>query len=324
MNFFHNIVKEKIIIGKSSNIHNTNALNIAFGIDENFVIGMGVLMYSMLKHSNKTLVFHIFTDNILPCDIDRIKELINNHTNASAIIYKINPQNFYKLHTHFTWSHAMYYRFLVQECLDPLPKKVLYLDADIICLRDFEEIFSIKNDKVICAVAEDNSMVKYAKKSFSFEGEKYFNSGMLMINTEDWQKNDISNKAIKLLNEFQYKYCDQDVLNKLLYNKTKFIDKKYNNIYHMAADTHTIDENTIFLHLSGSVKPWQEWGKYHPLTKMWLKYMKESPWQDFEIIKPRTYKQAKFMARQAKRSGHIVESIVWYLKYATWKIVGRK
>ena len=322
MNFFENIILKKQILGNQNLLYDKNSKHIAFGIDANFTIGTGVLIYSILQHNKGNMVFHILTDGIYDEDIQRFDSLTKKYTNISIIIYHVNPDKFTELPTFFTWSQAMYYRFLVSEILSSDIEVVLYLDSDILCLDTFNELFEKKFSNSIAGVVSDNSsMLEYAKKYFRLNGKYYFNSGFLVINLKDWRKNEISKKAIEALrNKNNFKYYDQDVLNILLENKTILLEKKYNTIYHLADMKNTIDSNTVFLHYSGSVKPWQAWGQYHFLTLLWLKYKNNSPWKDVPIFQPQTYKQAKFMARTLKRNKKYISSVYWYLKYSLWKI----
>ena len=87
MDFFKNIILKKEIFGNNKLIEDTTSLHIAFGIDANFTIGTGVLIYSILQHNNNNMVFHIFTDSIYPEDVSRFKELTYKANNISIIIY---------------------------------------------------------------------------------------------------------------------------------------------------------------------------------------------------------------------------------------------
>lgn len=321
MDFFKDIIFKKQILGNENLISDKNSFHFAFGIDSNFTIGTGVLIYSILEHNNANMVFHIFTDSIYDDDISRFTEL-TNHNNISIIIYYVNPKNFSNLPIFFTWSQAMYYRFIISKILYNITDNVLYLDSDILCLNSLNKLFKQTLSNNIAGVVSDhNNMLNYAKKAFNLNSNYYFNSGFLIINLINWEKHNISNEAISLLlNKNNFKYYDQDVLNLLLANKTLLLANKYNTIYHLADMNTPIPDDTIFLHYSGSVKPWQAWGQYHFLTPLWLKYKNNSPWKDIPIFQPKTYKQAKFMARMSYRNKKFVEFIYWYIKYSLWKI----
>ena len=322
MDFFKNIILKKEILGNNKLIEDTTSIHIAFGIDANFTIGTGVLIYSILQHNNNNIVFHIFTDSIYPEDISRFKELTYKANNISIIIYYVNSNKFSTLPIFFTWSQSMYYRFIISKLLYNITDNILYLDSDILCLNSFENLFHQNFSSNIAGVVSDHdSMLNYAQKAFNLNSNYYFNSGFLIINLINWEKNNISDKAISLLlNKNNFKYYDQDVLNLLLANKTLLLEKKYNTIYHLADMNTPISNDTIFLHYSGSVKPWQSWGQYHFLTPLWLKYKNNSPWKNVPILQPQTYKQAKFMTRMSYRNKKFIKSIYWYIKYSFWKI----
>lgn len=71
MDFFKNIILKKEILGNNKLIEDTTSIHIAFGIDANFTIGTGVLIYRILQHNDDNMVFHIFTDSIYDEDISR-------------------------------------------------------------------------------------------------------------------------------------------------------------------------------------------------------------------------------------------------------------
>lgn len=326
MNFFENIILKKQILGNKKLLTDKNSKHIAFGIDANFTIGTGVLIYSILQHNKDNMVFHIFTDDMCIEDIQRFNELSNSYINITIIIYYVNSKKFADLPTFFTWSQAMYYRFIISEVLFDTIDVVLYLDSDILCLNSFGELFE-KNfyNNIAGVVSDSDDMLKYARKNFNLNSMYYFNSGFLIIDLKNWRKNNISERAVKALKEKnKFKYYDQDVLNILLENKTILFEKKYNTIYHLADMKSKIDSDTVFLHYSGSVKPWQAWGQYHFLTPVWLKYKDKSPWKNIPIFQPKTYKQAKFMARTLKRNKKYFLAIYWFFKYSLWKILSKK
>lgn len=322
MDFFKNIILKKDVLGNAALIEQPGSLHIAFGIDANFTIGTGALIYSILQHNKANFVFHIFTDNIYREDILRFQQLCTANSNICINIYCVNPQNFSALPTFFTWSQAMYYRFLISEGLPKNVDTVLYLDSDILCLQDFTELFSHRfADKIAAVVPDSPYMIEYAKQNFDFQNPYYFNSGFMLINLQNWRKNDISAKAIELLlQKNNFKFYDQDVLNLLLTGYTDTLPKKYNTVYHLADMNENIAKDTVFLHYSGSVKPWQLWGQYHFLTPLWLRYKNASPWKDMPIARPSNYKQAKFMARMSRRNDKLLTSLYWYTKYSLWKL----
>lgn len=322
MKILKNIILKKIVFGNEVLLNNASTFHIAFGIDNNFIIGTGVLIYSILQQTKHNISFHIFTDSISDDDIFYFKSLCTEYSNIIVNIYYLNPQKFNQLPTFYIWSKAIYYRFLISKYLSSKIDIVLYLDSDILCLNNFDSLFQIDLKKYIACVVPDNPyMLDYAKINFNLQTPYYFNSGFMLINLKNWEENHISEQAFKLLTQKnKFKYFDQDVLNILLANKTIPLEKKYNTIYRLADMRNSISENTIFLHYTGSTKPWQAWGQYHKLTPLWLNFKNNSPWKNIPIMQPKTYKQAKFMAKNLKRNNKVLLSFKWYLKYSLLKI----
>lgn len=320
MNFFTDMIKAKKNIANKIDL--SDSMNIAFGIDAHFALGMGVLMSSIIKNNpSATIVFHVFTDKLISDDISHLAALGRAHRNIAIYIYYIDSTKFKNFSTIFIWSQATYYRFIVSKELLGKTNRFLYLDADMICLNSLEKLFKINlQDNLVAAVADYESMVSYAKKSLNFTGSKYFNAGSLLIDVNKWNAAKISDRAIALLLQNDYKFCDQDVLNLLLVNKVLFLPVCYNTIYHLADMKNNIATNTALLHYSGSVKPWQRWGQFHQLTSLWHKYQKSSPWANVPVQEARTYKQAKFMARTMKRTGNYSGWLQWSTLYIIWKI----
>ena len=60
------------------------------------------------------------------------------------------------------------------------------------------------------------------------QGECYFNAGMLVINLQNWRKENITNKCIDYLNKYDVAFPDQDVLNMVLFDRVKFVSVSWN------------------------------------------------------------------------------------------------
>ncbi len=321
MDFFVDVIKAKKNIANKIDL--ANSMNIAFGIDESFVMGMGVLMVSIIENNpSSAIAFHVFTDRLRSEDINRLAILGQRYKNVAVYIYYINDDKFKDFSTSFIWSKAIYYRFIICRELSGVANKCMYLDSDMLCLGSLEKLFKMSfKYKTALVVPDYDNMVDYAKANIGFEGEQYFNSGFMLIDIKRWNRSKISEQAIEILmQDNNFKYPDQDVLNLLLNDKAVFLPRCYNTIYHLADMKENIADDTVFIHYSGSVKPWQRWGQFHFLTPLWLKYQKDSPWAGESIQEPQTYKQAKFMARTMKRIGNNSEWLKWLSLYGVWKL----
>lgn len=320
-----NFIKKQLIYGKQY-IKNDN-FHIVFGIDNDFVRPMGVTMTSIvLNNLEENIVFHIITKYMNEKGLVYLKNFANKY-NKTIFIYFINDSIFCNLPTTSHITNAMYNRFLIPELLKDMTDKVLYLDADIICLNNIMSLKDIifKNDTIVAVVEETNDYVVQTQiNKLGLQRNRYFNSGMLYINIPKWLKFNINNKLLIALREqTELKFPDQDVLNIVLENKCQYIDKKYNYTFDVRYKTnryiYDLPDDIVFLHYVGRYKPWQKWCM-HPLREKFLTYAKQSLWKDIPLDEPKSYKQMKNMGKSYAIYHHRWKSLYWYLKYTLAKI----
>ena len=287
---------------------------------------MGVLMTSIVVNNSKeNIVFHIITRNI---DTEQLKYLasFSNKYFIDINIYIIDSNYFKNLPTTSYISQATYNRFLIPLLLKGITSKVLYLDADIICLGNIKQIFNIKLDNITAGVIEEsnNYVVQQQIKNLELQSNKYFNAGVLYINIDRWIERDINAKIINIINtRNNLEFMDQDILNIVLEDDCKYIDKIYNYTfdvrYKINRYVYDLPKNIVFLHYVGKFKPWQEWC-LHPAREFFREYAIKSLWKDIPWSKPVTYKDMKNMALSYKIYKYKLKSIYWYLRYAIKKI----
>lgn len=279
-----------------------------------------------MHNENKNFVFHVFTDGIQQSDIDRLAKLTQVYPNIMVKIYYLDKASINDLPTGFVWTIAIYYRFIISEELYGIVDKILYLDADVLCANSVEKMFALDlEDNIIGAVEDLSDKQEVADRLFDGKITKYFASGLLLIDINKWKQENITDKLIeKLRQENNYKFFDQDVLNQVLHDKTKFLDQEYHYIYNVSFMKQPVPKEAMFIHFAGSAKPWHAWAQAHPLVQIYMEYKNKSLWADVPIVEATTYKQAKFMARFYKRNHQSGKALLWYLKYAMWKMIGKK
>ena len=319
-----NILKEKIIYGQE--YKQNNDFHIVFGIDDDFVRPLGVLMTSIIENNkNENIEFHIISKYISKENRRIIKQFaIENDININ--IYIIDETIFNDLPTTSYITKAMYNRFLIPLILKDVTDRVLYLDADIVCLNSIENLKKINIDNKIIAVIEESNdyVVKKRVKDLSLTSNKYFNSGVLYININNWINRDINNKLINYTKSVKdLIFPDQDILNVVLEKDCLYIDQKYNYTFDVRYKSnryiYNLPQNIVFLHYVGKFKPWQKWCM-HPAKKFFEKYANISLWKNVPLDEPKTYKQMKYMGKSYAIYNKKLESIYWYLKYAVYKI----
>lgn len=195
---FEHAVKNKINLtrdDKKSNFY------IAFGISKSFTYPVGVLMTSILENNKDIKIsFHIFIDDkIDDKELRRFEKLIKFYS-ADIVIYEIDNSDFLDLNDK-EFTVAAYYRFAIPYQLKNITNKYLYIDADMIAIRNLKDYLNIDLKDNIAAVVEDFVLDKKGNPILLAENKKYFNSGMMYIDLKKWGKYKISEKCIEILKE---------------------------------------------------------------------------------------------------------------------------
>lgn len=122
--------------------------------------------------------------------------------------------------------------------------------------------------------------------------EDYFNSGVLLFDLEKARARLSMEEILRLLNEHEYTYCDQDVLNMLFDGRVLPLDVTWNYMTFIEEHLRSGNENSRqmfrdlgrteprIIHYVGSIKPWEServLGEYYQhYQKIWRKKMRKN------------------------------------------------
>lgn len=294
---------------------NGNALNISYGIDENYLDGVGVSITSVLIHNKINVAFHIICDHYTNSFVEKVGVLAAQYK-IKISLYLINVTCLEALPKTQVWSRAMYFRLFAFDYLNHKIDKLLYLDADVVCKGPLDELLHLNINNIVAAVVKDvdsiQARVNERLPSFNLQG-RYFNSGVVLVNLQQWAENKLTARALSLLtgkdgNATFFKYPDQDVLNILLIDKVYFLPREFNTIYTIKSElndkTHekyrdVIHADTKLIHFTGATKPWHAWANY-PSVIYYRNALVKSPWKDVPS------KDARTMVEYKKRYKHLL------------------
>ena len=133
-------------------------------------------------------------------------------------------------------------------------EKILYIDADIVCLRNPKKIFEVNlNENIIGAIQDQylhtifNGIINYDKIGLE-KDVPYFNSGVILIDVNKWKSTQISRQVILTTaqNKEYVLHWDQYALNIVLYNKWQKLNFEWNEMHSIN------DSQTIFRHFAGT------------------------------------------------------------------------
>lgn len=166
------------------------------------------------------------------------------------------------------WPKIVYLRIFAPRHLQNYTRLV-YLDADIFCLRMDRFIWEVDIPHGLAAVHDfglngKNSPGKgYSDKTEWLESigiyhQRYFNSGVLIIDPEKWERHDF----LRLLEDFIAKYSgtmtmfDQDFMNHIFQGNWDELSPRWN--FQMIAFGWDIERvfDPVFVHFTIREKPW--------------------------------------------------------------------
>ena len=270
----------------------SNVIHIACALNDYYVMPYGVMLVSLLENNKKHKIhIHVFSGQLNNTSIKSLENIARKY-HAGFTFYPLDDKEFQNLAISDRISRVTYYRDVIPGKISPEIEKILYLDGDMIVLGDISELWNTNIDNYIVATVDD----LYAIHCREFDRLKipekygYFNSGLFLINRNEWVKNNISQKIFDYTREniANLKFLDQDVENYVMHTQRKVIDQKWNQqvgLYFMRSGFNNPDysEKTleevkskpVIVHFNGVEKPWN-YVNLHPFKKEFNRYLKIS------------------------------------------------
>ena len=200
-------------------------INYLFCLDENYNNQFLTTLCSLNENSTKK--FNVFVIHKNPKSLKKYYLNLNNQFNL------INEINFYQIdNLDITFpnleknhvSEATYYRFFIERYLPNDLDSIVYLDCDIVCINNPEEILSstlqdLKESNNIVGASTEYIKNKSTEEVFNrlnLNSNNYFNAGVMLIDYKKWKKESLMNKLLELMADIRddINFWDQDVLNK--------------------------------------------------------------------------------------------------------------
>lgn len=282
-------------------------IHLAAAFDQNYLVPFYALAESVLQNNlQEKFVFHCITTGVEESERQKIIDYLQLRE-CQVYFYDIDEykSTLDKLTntTRNVWTLATYYKMFFPFLVPKNVTKLLYLDIDIVVLRNLREVY--ETDLATYPLAAVPDLYVDTRETLGIiNSDDYFNAGLLLMNIPVWKEQKVTEKAISFMNENpeKIKFVDQDALNFILKNNWKKMPQKYNvvslHIPFELSKKHlkSFISDTVILHFTG-VKPWQFLctNRYRYLYEY---YLKKSPMQRAKIITdfsfPKIYPYLKF------------------------------
>ena len=268
-----------------TNILNRKEIPLVFAVDDNYAPFLSVALNSILKNVNDNyfLKVYILNTGISKPNEEKIIKLAKSFSSNVDVEYidvtaRLDGLH-EKIHLRDYYTKAIYYRIFIPS-LFPNYDKIIYVDCDIVLLKDISELYNVElGDNIIGAVHEEamtsyDCFGIYSEEFLDVPRLDYFNSGLLVINTKQYKKQNIEKKFIDLMLQHKFEVApDQDYLNVICKGQVKYLDIGWNKtpIKEKAFN----DEDLKLIHFKLNFKPWLYKGIRY--EEYFWKYAKDTP-----------------------------------------------
>ena len=171
--------------------------------DENYAPYLSVMIATALENCNKTrrIKFYVIDDGLSEYSKEGLEETVNKYSSNASIQFLTVEKDIYEdflVSDHITTT--AYLRISLPNLLAKEDyKKVLYLDSDVLVLDDIVKLYDEPlNGKTIGAII-DPGQVKALERLGIDSDDLYFNSGVMVIDIDQWNKKEITEKTIHFL-----------------------------------------------------------------------------------------------------------------------------
>lgn len=247
-------------------------MNILFCGDRNVQDGLLIAVLSLLENTQEHLDIYVLTldmsmngriySPIEQTFVDYLNETVSAQYDDRLYTKLIDTTDLFKdetpdanLSTRFTPCCMLR---LFADKIDEIPDRILYLDTDVICRRDFGDFYYQNMDGVeIAGVLDYYGSWFFRKNIFKRD---YLNSGVLLMNMCELRNTGLLSSCRHMCTTKQMFMPDQSALNKLSVSK-RICERKYNDQRRLHSDTvlqHFTTHFKFFPYVrTETVKPWQ-------------------------------------------------------------------
>ena len=269
-------------------------VTVVFAANDYYVPYLSALLASIVAHSNakRTYELIVLSEDLTAKHEDVLRRQVGRDNMSLRVISVTEAMKPYqdrlKVRGHF--KIETYFRLLLPQLL-PNHSKVLYLDADMVCLRDVADLFDTNVDGYLLAACKDPDttgiyngvdidLEQPDKKGYMDNvlciknPYEYFQAGTIVFNLDEWRASINVDEVFEFAQSRQWQLLDQDVLNYFCQGHVRFVDMAWNVMYDYAGIriTHIISKTTpelrdeymsarknpFVVHYAGPVKPWHD------------------------------------------------------------------
>ena len=274
-------------------------IHIACSTDDNYAPLCGVMVCSLLDNNQgKPMHVHVLANHLSVNNRQRLARQCVAY-GALYTFHEVDESRLegcqYRTTVH-PLSSAAYYRILLASILHDV-SRVIYLDCDMMVLGDLQVVYDMDLKGHGVAAVQDYDtpvdMEHYRQLGLS-EGDKYFNSGFMVIDLDFWRQHNTERKLLEFAKlERKVYFHDQDALNCVFRGNWRRLSPEWNyfnvaqirvpHLFESKEEARRFFRSPKVVHFPGRYfKPWLDTSCI-PYRGQWLHYLLISKWKDMPL-----------------------------------------
>ncbi len=299
------------------------SITIILASDDNFAVGGGVLMQSVLEHTDAAVSFVYFYSDLSPENIARLKQvaatrddcrlqLIDAQEALAALPSPLRSD---------VYSRMTYARLLAPELIDD--DRAIYLDTDALVKDDIQQLFYWNLEGKPLAAIQDYGAEQlslgcpterdYYREMTGGRGvSSYFNAGVLVMDLGEFRRRRLGERALELIRSGRrLRFADQCALNLVVQGDFAELPARWNTLaVHRYLPFDKLIAPSLrrrvaeafadpaVIHYIGQ-KPWTLFPV--PLKHEFTSVLRRSPWRDYrQPLSSLSWKQRRALFRAWK------------------------
>ena len=265
---------------------------IAFGVDANYVKYAGIVMTSaVLQNAGEAIGFHLVCDGITEADCDRLEDFRRIFPSADIHIYdaraRLDEIPFPKGIPRERINRSVFTRILMPEMVPQELTRILYLDADTLCVGQLSEMYAYDLGSAPVAAAREGDAARKAQR-IGMRGTDYFNAGVMLIDLARWRSMRLTARVLEAWRTHgaSFPLLEQDALNCALDGNFAVFTQHHVRLMDAFApwDVDFSAQDTIW-HFLNEGKPWINYADPRVHERYW-RVVHASPWSNLTPSEP--------------------------------------
>ena len=285
-------------------------MNIFYFTSDLFASVATTSMVSLMENNKSadSIKFYMIDDGITDEKKEKLDKIVEDYGRHITYIQAPDPSELleFPFKSRYQMGHS-YVRMAIGTLLPDTVDKVLALDSDTLIAGDISELWNMDMEDNILAGVVDCMNLKAYQKQFGLSGDEFYcNAGVYLVDLKKWREQRIEDRIKNVIKEKNGNvfFFEQTLMNyackgRILklhprYNLyTLFYAFSYNNLLKWRQPTIFYNKKEIeeakndpkIIHFTRNFymlsRPWVK-GCDHPLTDVYTRYKKLSPWKELD------------------------------------------